>query len=172
MRVLQPFAFDEEERVVPRRYDERDGARWMAHGDGGVDLDAAQRETTRVAGLEPANRRLHAQALRAEDGMILAGARLVSGGHRAEAGGQLLAIDAAMTFERMLQVEEEEGPARVESVDVVVPGAVVEAGVHKTDPDAAALDLQVVVDREAHHAAVLRRHLTGGLHPPLRLPDR
>src|SRR5262245_58854332 len=75
-----------------------------------------------------------------------------------------------MTFERVLKVEQAVGPASVEPVDVVVPRAVVEARVHQTNAYAAALDFQVIVDGEAHHAAVLRRHLTGGLHPPLRLP--
>src|SRR6185295_17602057 len=65
------------------------------------------------------------------------------------------------------------GPAGVESVDVVVPcAAVVEARVQQTDTHAAAMDFEVVVDREPHHAAVLRRHLAGGLHPPQRLPYR
>src|SRR5215212_10558438 len=77
-----------------------------------------------------------------------------------------------MTFQRMLQVEQEIGPASVEPVDVVVPRAIVEARVHQTDPHSAAVDLQVIVDGEADHTAVGRRHLTGGLHPPLRLPHR
>src|SRR3954469_2350162 len=103
---------------------------------------------TGAAWPEPADRGLHAQALRAEDRMVLAGAR-----RGAEACGQLPAIDTAMTFERVLQVEQEVGPASVEPVDVVVPGAIVEARVHQTHPHSAALDFQVIVDGEAHHAA-------------------
>src|SRR5262245_51810650 len=123
---------------------------------------------TRVAGPELPNRRPHAQALRAEDRMVLAGAR-----RRAEACRQLPALDAAMTFERVLQVEEEEGPARVEPVDVVVPrAAVVEARVHETLPPPADLDFEVIVDGEAHPPTVFRRHLARGLHPPQRLPLR
>jgi hypothetical protein len=34
MRLLRPFALDEEERVVPRRYDEGDGAPCVTHGHG------------------------------------------------------------------------------------------------------------------------------------------
>ena len=42
VRLLHPFAFDEEERVVPRRHDEGDGARVVPHGDAGVDNDATK----------------------------------------------------------------------------------------------------------------------------------
>src|SRR5687767_3823353 len=76
-----------------------------------------------------------------------------------------------MSFERVLQIEHEERPAGVEPVDVVVPrAAVVEARVHQSNPDTAALGFQVIVEGEAHHATVGRRHLTGGLHPPQGLP--
>ena len=37
------------------------------------------------------------------------------------AAATVLAIDAAMPFERVLQIEQEVGPAGVEPVDVVVP---------------------------------------------------
>src|SRR5215207_8932826 len=123
---------------------------------------------TSVAGPEPGDRGLHAQTVRAQDRMILAGTR-----GRAEASGQLPAIEAAMTFERVLQVEQEEAPAGVEPVDVVVPcAAVVEARVHQADPHTAALSFQVIVDREPHDTAVFRRHLAGGLHPPQGFPRR
>src|SRR5262245_38992118 len=92
---------------------------------------------------------------------------------RAEAGGQLPAIDAPVTLDRVLQVEEEVAPAGVESVDVAVPRlAVVEARVHETHPHAAAPGFHVIVDRETDDAAVLRRHLAHGLHPPQGFPHR
>ena len=116
VRLLHPFAFDEEQRVVPCRHDEADGARCVPHDHGGIDLGGAEGEMTGVAWPQPADGGPHAQALGAEDRVFLAGAR-----RGAEARRQLPAIDAAVTFERVLQVKQEVGPAGVEPVDVVVP---------------------------------------------------
>jgi hypothetical protein len=42
MRLLVPFALNEEQRVVPRRHDKSDGARSVPHRHGGIDLDTAE----------------------------------------------------------------------------------------------------------------------------------
>ena len=86
-----------------------DGARRVLDGNGGVHFDVTERETARVTRSKRAGRRPHAQTFRAKDGMILALAR-----SRAESRRQLLAIDTAVPFERVLQVEEEERPTGIE----------------------------------------------------------